>query len=119
MHLPSGGGYTPRQLKAGVINGKRLCCIGDAIELRANANTSATANVNIAQISAKATTSATGRANRTAARTVVQAATPATDTGCSTLLLNRESEWQGDDIISGTPSSQSPAPSQGFVRRRA
>ena len=31
---------------------------------------------------------------------MVQAATPTKDTGCSTLLLNREREWQGDNIIS-------------------
>ena len=101
--LQSGGGYTPSQLKAGIINANRLSGSGDAIiELRANVN--ATANTNTGQITATATGAAPGRANRTATLTVVQAATPRTDTGCSTLRLNRESEWQGDNIISGTVS---------------
>ena len=56
-HLPSGGGYTSSQLKAGVMNGKRQSSIGDAIiKLRANANANAPANVNTGQITATATT---------------------------------------------------------------
>ena len=102
-HLPSGGGYTSSQLKAGVMNAKRQSGIGDAIiELRANAN--ATANVNTGQITATATTATANNANRTATITVVQAGSnsASTDTGCSTLLLNRESERQGANIISGS-----------------
>jgi hypothetical protein len=74
---------------------------GDAtLTLSTSVNSSSTGRA--AQITATATTAASGSVNKTAFLLVTQGAAPVTDTGCSSLTLNRNNERQGDNIINGS-----------------
>jgi alpha-tubulin suppressor-like RCC1 family protein len=74
---------------------------GDAtLSISTSANSATTGRA--AQITATATTAASTTANKTALLLINQSAAPVTDTGCSTLTLNRTSERQGANIINGS-----------------
>ena len=83
---------------------------GDAtLSISTSANSASTGRS--AQITATATTAASTTANKTALLLITQSAAPVTDTGCSSLTLNRNSERQGANIINGSVGLLAPTTS--------